>query len=97
MAEKQKETKLGEILSTKELEKQLQIGHLLDRAIALQAKLSEVKELYKEMDEVTELLLKADFKTSVHNGQTIFMVDNYKDKNCVFRAHGIRRFELKIE
>lgn len=68
-----------------------------ERIIQIQKELAKMKELYTELDVIAAQLLKIDFKSAVHNGQTINLVDNFREKNCVFRTTGFRRFEIKVD
>ena len=67
-----------------------QVIELLVEAENIQATLTEYKALYARLDEITASLIGQDL------GDTDWaIVDNFSEKNCVFRPVGVRRFELK--
>lgn len=71
---------------------------LLDRAVEIQAILNQVKPLYNELDEIIAELVRVGFKREAFfSGYELILVDNFEKKNTVFKATGIRRFDLKIE
>ena len=70
--------------------KQDAIGPLVKEALQVLEALDGAKELYKRMDEITLLL-----KGKNLAGTGLEMVDNFSEKNVVFRPAGVRRFELK--
>ena len=53
--------------------------------------LKKQKQLYSELDSITAILKKSKFKS----GQYLILIDNFKNKNVVFRTTSVRRFELK--
>lgn len=81
-------TKKKAIMSTAK-----RVEHLIDRAITLHKQIEKIKELYAEMDCVTEELQQLDFKWSTRG---VRLVDNYESNNVVFRPAACRRFELKF-
>lgn len=48
------------------------------------------KRLYARLDELTQILKDANL-----SGTGLTVIDNFSDKNTVFRPAGVRRFELK--
>jgi hypothetical protein len=74
----------------------MDIEEMLDRVIELHKQIEGYKKAYSELDTITMKLLELNFKTTVFRGHPIMLVDNFKDKNCVFRTTGVRRFEIKI-
>lgn len=72
---------------------------LAKRALEIKMQLEEVKPLYEELDEITMQLVGAgathwvDRKTKLG----FEIVDNFEKKNTCWRAHGIRRWELKVK
>lgn len=56
------------------------------------AALTEYKALYARLDEITNLLMDEDLSDT-----KFAMVDNFAEKNVVFRPAGVRRFELKLK
>lgn len=67
-----------------------QITELLVEAENIHASLDAVKPLYKRLDEIVEQLISHDL-----SGTGYAMVDNFAEKNTVFRMAGVKRFELK--
>lgn len=66
-----------------------QVTELLVEAENIQATLTEYKALYARLDEITASLIGQEL-----DGKWV-IVDNFADRNCVFRPVGVRRFELK--
>lgn len=64
---------------------------LAEEAISIMRRLNEVKPLYERLDKITMALTRANNLQAYG----LAIIDNFKDKNTAFRAHGIRRFELK--
>lgn len=71
-------------LSKKELTK------LAVEAENLMSALSEYKKFYARLDIITQILLDQDL-----SGTGISMIDNFEEKNIVWKSSCIRRFELK--
>lgn len=67
------------------------------RAIEIHDKLHEVKALYKEQDEILQKMIEAGFTSVVVDGKLVALVDNFAEKNTVFKATGFRRFELLVQ
>lgn len=70
------------------------IKKLLGEAKYWQETILELKVAYQEMDRITEELLSLNFEQDKKLG--IEMADNFDGSNRVYRAHGIRRFELRF-
>ena len=67
-----------------------QVVELSIEAQNIMTVVEDYKKLYARLDEITALLVGADlFATG------IVVVDNFQDKNVVFRPAAVRRFELK--
>lgn len=66
------------------------LARKVNRYLRLNAK---VHELYSAMDPLLEEIL-GQMKPGEVRGKGV-LVDNFADKNKVFRAHGISRYELK--
>lgn len=67
------------------------IERLASEALEVLAKLEAVKPLYARLDELTVALSEA-------KGLELYgvqIVDNFREKNAVFRPACVRRFELK--
>jgi hypothetical protein len=56
----------------------------------IMSSLEDVKKLYGRLDEITMLLKGEDL-----SGVSLVVIDNFAEKNVVFRPAGVRRFELK--
>ena len=56
------------------------------------AALTEYKALYARLDEITNLLMDEDLSDT-----KFVVIDNFCDRNVVFRPAGVRRFELKLK
>ena len=67
-----------------------EITKLAVEAQNILAALEDYKKLYARLDEITLLL-----KDQKVDGSGIAIVDNFSNKNVVFKASGIRRFEIK--
>ena len=70
---------------------------LITRAIAIQKKIDAIKDLYNELDDITEQLQKVKFKSYTDAKNNVYLVDNFANQNHAFRTTSIRRFELRIE
>lgn len=67
------------------------ISAMRKRARELIDQIEAIKPLYKELDELTDKLFAAGFVA----GEGLAIVDNFAEKNTVWKASAIRRFELK--
>ena len=59
-----------------------------------------IKALYKKKDELEAKLLavvRAGDRIPIGPNKYAVLVDNFAEKNKAFRAHGISRFEFKVE
>lgn len=67
------------------------------RVLDLQKELDLRKALYAELDALV-LELQADgFKSVDLEGFRIDLIDNFAERNTVFRPAGVKRFEIKVE
>lgn len=61
----------------------------------------QAKACYERMDELTEkigkLLPPGEEVDYPRLQKTVRMVDNFEDRNVVFRPAAVRRFEIKVE
>lgn len=69
---------------------------LFIRAIEIKQQLDAMKPLYDELDKITMQILESGRTIGETTKATVILVDNFEDKNCVFKPAAIRRFELKI-
>lgn len=79
----------------------------VDRLMDLTEELSEIRQIYAELDEVTEEVrgyfahyepTMADIGIEDLDGNPIFLelIDNFKDKNVCWKSTPVRRFEFKF-
>lgn len=77
------------------------VRDIAKRLVELEATLEAVKPLYAERDKLTLELVKLEVKTIpltfLEDERMIEVVDNFAEKNTVFRPAGVRRFEVKIK
>lgn len=66
---------------------------LIQEALEVMSQLEANKALYTRLDELTAALKEAKAKELKEAG--LVMVDNFAEKNAVFRPACVRRFELK--
>jgi len=72
---------------------------IIERLATIEMTLNAVKSLYNEKDSLT-LELKDLMGVGVeltHGDAIIKVVDNFAEKNTVFRTAGVKRFELEID
>lgn len=70
---------------------------ILKRVIDLQRELDVRKALYDELDMLTEQLQADGFQHAELDGLVIDLVDNFADRNTVFRVAGVKHYEIKIK
>lgn len=68
----------------------------LARAVLLIRRIQEIKDMYKELDHITEKLLKQGFTEGFFEGLHIVMNDKFSTKNTVWKSTPQRRYELEI-
>lgn len=68
------------------------VSGLVKRAQEIQAQLDTVKPLYSELDEITQALVAVRTGLAKYG---VTVVDNFEAKNTVFKATGVKRFELR--
>lgn len=69
----------------------------LARVLDIQKELDLRKELYAELDDLILQLKAGGFTQADLEGQRIELVDNFDEKNTVFRPAGVKRFEITVE
>lgn len=67
-----------------------EITKLVTELKEIKSKLEKVKPLYDRLDKITIELIGQDI-----SGFGLAVIDNFKDKNCVFRPAAVRRYEIK--
>ena len=77
------------------------ISRKLFRIMYLKQKLESVKPLYEEIDRLTmELVSAKKLPKALVLGKdyvAVELVDNFAEKNTVFRPAGVKRFEIKFK
>lgn len=67
------------------------------KALSLLEQLEELRELYKELDDITTILQKLHFTgVKVKPGIDFILKDNFAQSNIVFRSAGVKRYKLFI-
>ena len=73
-------------------------AEIFARIITIQIELHAVKPLYAEMDLlIMDLVARGETTITTADGTTYSIVDNFADRNTVFRPAGVKRYELKEE
>lgn len=67
----------------------------LKRALQILNALECVGPLYKELDSITDNLVKSRVRKFAVGRIELVIIDNFKKKNTVFRATALRRFEIQ--
>jgi hypothetical protein len=73
------------------------IKELTDRGLELIRHIAAVKDLYKELDEITEALVgtgETEFEST--EGIILTLVDNFADKNKQWKSVPFKRFTLEL-
>lgn len=76
------------------------LQRLVERSIEVYEQLEACKPLYKELDALTHEiahLVSGGAREFQHRGMKVKVVDNFSEKNTVFRPAAVRRFELSFE
>ncbi len=69
----------------------------LKRILDITAELEVRKALYTELDALVLELQAEGFKQTDLEGFRVELVDNFLEKNTVFRPAGVKRFEINVE
>ena len=74
----------------------------LQRVLEIKQTLDSVKPLYEELEQITLSLLTDAASIHGYNhlqgfGHVFTIVDNFQEKNTVYRPAAVKRFELKVE
>lgn len=69
----------------------------LKRLKRLQGQIAGYKEAFRKADELVVELVGLGFSEEVIADDRFTLVDNYGESNVCWRAHAIRRHEIKIE
>jgi hypothetical protein len=84
-------------MSKKDLNRAVEI---VNRIAAIKTQLEAAKPLYDELDELTGELgevAEVNQTLSTNDSRFITLVDNFADKNTVFRPAAVRRFDIILE
>jgi hypothetical protein len=82
-----------------ELAANVREGQISERLATLELMLATYKTLFEEKDRLTlELMDLIGTEKEVNVGDMILsVVDNFKEKNVVWRPAGVRRFDLNVD
>lgn len=76
-----------------------QVKSIVAKIAVLKDEIEAVKPKYDELDELVTQL-KAQVPVGVQlfleDNRSVELVDNFAEKNTVFRPHGVKRFEVSI-
>lgn len=73
------------------------IEEKLNRVLDIQEELDLRKKLYAEYDKLVCELQELGFEHAILRGLEVELVDNFKEKNTVYRVAGVKHYELKIK
>ncbi len=68
----------------------------LIRAMELVELTQDLKALYIELDEITQLLVDCNFTEGFVDGQRIYLKDNFATKNIAWKSTPMQRHRLEI-
>lgn len=68
----------------------------LERAVFLMERIEDIKMCYKELDQLTDELLRDGFTEGFIADKHIVMKDKFAIKNTVWKSTPQRRFELEL-
>lgn len=72
---------------------------IVNRIAAIKTQLEAVKPLYDELDELTAEMgevAEVNQTLATNDGRFVTLVDNFADKNTVFRPAAVRRFDVEL-
>ena len=75
--------------------KKSELNKLAKEAAFLLAQLEAVKPLYAQLDAITLKLIESEITHNALAIHGVALVDNFKDKNTVWKPSAVKRFELK--
>ena len=73
----------------------LKIEKLARKAAKVMKELEGMKPLYTELDRLTAELIDLGMESVSLGKNKMVLIDNFSEKNTVFRPAAVRRFELK--
>jgi hypothetical protein len=76
------------------------VRQIVNRIVELKDALEAVKPFYDEIDELTQELQEivgVNHNLFADDGRVVSVVDNFSEKNTVFRPVGVKRFDAKVE
>lgn len=76
--------------------RKVKVNDLLERALMILNKVEAMKDFYKELDEVLEMLIEAQFTEGKIKGRRIVLKDTFASKNLKWKSTPTRRYELEL-
>jgi len=73
---------------------------VVNRIAEVKSSLEAVKPLYDELDELTaelQELAEVNQTLATNDGRFVTLIDNFADKNVVYRPAAVRRFDVLFE
>ena len=70
---------------------------LIKRFLELQKKLDDIKDIYQEIDDITEKLASGKRSSWPQKSSIVLLVDQFASKNVIFRNTSFKRYVLKVE
>lgn len=65
--------------------------------IELNSAIEKAKALYQDRDDLVMKMKEAGFKEAKLDGLTFVLRDNFEEKNTMWRAAAMSRFEIRVE
>jgi hypothetical protein len=94
---KKKKDKLVKSLVKENRAKAKRIEKLAARAVEIEIATTALKQLYRELDDITMELIEMGISSALVGGYQITIADNFAEKNTAFRIARIKRFDLKVD
>jgi hypothetical protein len=80
----------------KRSKKEIELRKMVRRAIAIEMHLQDIKELYRERDDLIEFLLESGSTSFKDDGVVLTLIDTFADKNKAWKSTPFSRFTLQI-
>lgn len=83
-------------MTGKDLQRAMEV---VNRIAAIKTQLEAVKPLYDELDELTAELsdvAEVNQTLATNDGRFMTLIDNFAEKNTVFRPAAVRRFDIEL-
>lgn len=84
------------MMSKKDLTRTMEI---VNRIATIKTQLESIKPLYDELDDLTAELgdvAEVNQVLATNDGRFLTLIDNFADKNTVFRPAAVRRFDVEL-